>query len=62
MRSFCLLVFAVTLLVTAIGCGDPAPPPPLTDEMKKAIQEEDKRVAEEEGGKPQPKKGKSGKH
>ncbi len=60
MRSFCLLAFAIALFGTAVGCGDPAPPPPLTDELKKAIKEEDERVFNEEGGNLQ-KKGKSGK-
>lgn len=49
MRRYVLL--AVVVCVAAVGCGDGnKTPPPLTDEQKKAIQEEDKRIADEEGG------------
>lgn len=63
MRAFGLSVFAATLVTLAAGCGSDETklPPPLTDEQKKAIQEEDKRIADEEGGKPQPKGKKPGK-
>lgn len=57
MRAFGLSVFAAALVAVTAGCGSDETklPPPLTDEQKQAIKEEDARVAEEEGGKPQPK-------
>jgi hypothetical protein len=64
MRSICSLAFVALLFGTAVGCGsgETKLPGPLTDEQKKAIQEEDKRVFDEEGGNAQPKgKGKQGK-
>jgi hypothetical protein len=62
MRAFGFALFVAVVAALAAGCGsgETKLPPPLTDEQKKAIQEEDKRVAEEEGGKPQPKGKKPG--
>lgn len=51
-----LVATAVTALVAGCGSNETKLPPPLTEEEKQAIKEEDKRVADEEGGKPQPKK------
>lgn len=58
MRAIGLSLFAAMVAALAVGCGsnETKLPPPLTEEEKQAIKEEDKRVADEEGGKPQPKK------
>lgn len=59
MRRLCLIASAAALGLT-LGCGDATRPTVMNDALEQEIREENKRVAEEEGGKPQP-KGKAGK-
>lgn len=63
MRAFGLSLFAAAAAALAVGCGsnETKLPPPMTEEQLRASKEEDKRVADEEGGKPQPKGKKPGK-
>ncbi|MCU0706111.1 MAG: hypothetical protein MUF18_19280 [Fimbriiglobus sp.] len=53
LRWFVAIVIVFSSLA-AVGCGGGTVinTAPLTEEQKKAIKEEDQRVAEEEGGKP----------
>lgn len=59
MKRFLVLAVAVCGCLFNIGCGDNKTviPPALTEEQKKAIKAEDEKVANEEGGRKQNKKG-----
>lgn len=55
MRHFIRIAVPAVVLAAGLGCGgsETKLPPPMTEEQKRASQEEDKRVFDEEGGKPQ---------